>query len=252
MAEKVVVYWRDIPAQVIVKAGRKTAKRQLPERFEQAIDRAAMRAEAHRHRRLSRAVAPRRPGALRRRPRGRGRRPRPRRWRPSTRPSACASWSPTAAAPALMYAVRLWSVRHARLLGSASTGASSGPWSPPAPLLRAVGFERLEAPGGRGRAQREGPPVRLPDVRAVRAELDRHVLPDELPQADAQRPVRRGPRRTGIARSSPRCAASGSQAWEGSRRMAEGDRIAELQPPVDHRLAGPLGLAQGACASGVG
>ena len=26
MAEKVVVYWRDIPAQVIVKAGRKTAK----------------------------------------------------------------------------------------------------------------------------------------------------------------------------------------------------------------------------------
>ena len=44
MAEKVVVYWRDIPAQVIVKAGRKTARRQLPERFEQAIDRAAMRA----------------------------------------------------------------------------------------------------------------------------------------------------------------------------------------------------------------
>jgi gamma-glutamyl:cysteine ligase YbdK (ATP-grasp superfamily) len=44
MAEKVIVYWRDIPAQVIVKAGRKSAKRQLPERFEQAIDRAAMRA----------------------------------------------------------------------------------------------------------------------------------------------------------------------------------------------------------------
>jgi hypothetical protein len=45
MAEKTVVYWRDIPAQVIVKAGRKAAKRQLPERFEQAIDRAAMRAK---------------------------------------------------------------------------------------------------------------------------------------------------------------------------------------------------------------
>lgn len=44
MPEKVVVYWRDIPAQVIVKAGRRTAKRPLPERFEQAIDRAAMRA----------------------------------------------------------------------------------------------------------------------------------------------------------------------------------------------------------------
>lgn len=46
MADLVVVYWRDIPAQVIVKQGRKTAKRQLPERFEQAIDMAAMRAGA--------------------------------------------------------------------------------------------------------------------------------------------------------------------------------------------------------------
>ena len=44
MAQKIIVYWRDIPAQVIIKAGRKTAKRQLGERFEQAIDRAAMRA----------------------------------------------------------------------------------------------------------------------------------------------------------------------------------------------------------------
>jgi hypothetical protein len=44
MAELIVVYWRDIPAQVIVKKGRQTAKRQLTERFEKAIDRAAMRA----------------------------------------------------------------------------------------------------------------------------------------------------------------------------------------------------------------
>jgi hypothetical protein len=44
MPERVTVFWRDIPAQVLVKAGRRTARRQLPERFEQAIDRAAMRA----------------------------------------------------------------------------------------------------------------------------------------------------------------------------------------------------------------
>jgi gamma-glutamyl:cysteine ligase YbdK (ATP-grasp superfamily) len=44
MPERVTVLWRDIPAQVLVKAGRRTARRQLPERFEQAIDRAAMRA----------------------------------------------------------------------------------------------------------------------------------------------------------------------------------------------------------------
>ncbi len=45
MAKLTVVYWRDIPAQVIVKAGRQTAKRQLSERFEKAIDRAAMKAK---------------------------------------------------------------------------------------------------------------------------------------------------------------------------------------------------------------
>ena len=45
MAQLTVVYWRDIPAQVIVKAGRQAAKRQLSERFEKAIDRAAMRAK---------------------------------------------------------------------------------------------------------------------------------------------------------------------------------------------------------------
>ncbi|TXH37248.1 MAG: hypothetical protein E6Q98_08270 [Rhodospirillaceae bacterium] len=44
MASLTIVYWRDIPAQVIVKRGRDTAKIQLTERFEKAIDRAAMRA----------------------------------------------------------------------------------------------------------------------------------------------------------------------------------------------------------------
>ena len=43
MADVIVVYWRDIPAQVIVGKGRKASKIQLPERFEQAIDRAAMK-----------------------------------------------------------------------------------------------------------------------------------------------------------------------------------------------------------------
>ena len=44
MADLVLVCWRDIPAQIIVKAGRRTAKRQLDDRFQEAIDRAAMRA----------------------------------------------------------------------------------------------------------------------------------------------------------------------------------------------------------------
>jgi Virulence factor len=44
MATLTVISWRDIPAQVIVKRGRETAKVQLSARFQEAVDRAAMRA----------------------------------------------------------------------------------------------------------------------------------------------------------------------------------------------------------------
>jgi len=43
MVDVTIVYWRDIPAQVIVGKGRRGSKRPLPERFEQAIDRVAMK-----------------------------------------------------------------------------------------------------------------------------------------------------------------------------------------------------------------
>ena len=46
MAQRIVVYWRDIPAQVIVRQGRTAEKRELPQRFIQAIDRCAMRVGA--------------------------------------------------------------------------------------------------------------------------------------------------------------------------------------------------------------
>ena len=46
MPNVTVVYWRDIPAHVIVGKGRRAAKVQLAERFEQAIDRAAMKTGA--------------------------------------------------------------------------------------------------------------------------------------------------------------------------------------------------------------
>jgi hypothetical protein len=47
MPEVTVVYWRDIPAQVIVGSGRRATKQPLTERFEQAIDRCAMKVGAH-------------------------------------------------------------------------------------------------------------------------------------------------------------------------------------------------------------
>ncbi|GAB4166524.1 MAG: virulence factor [Thalassobaculales bacterium] len=42
MAQRIIVYWRDIPAQVIIRQGRTAEKRELPQRFIQAVDRAAM------------------------------------------------------------------------------------------------------------------------------------------------------------------------------------------------------------------
>ncbi|MBV9522569.1 MAG: virulence factor, partial [Alphaproteobacteria bacterium] len=47
MAQLIIVYWRDMPAQVIVRSGRKTAKRELSPRFQEAIDRAAMVSGEH-------------------------------------------------------------------------------------------------------------------------------------------------------------------------------------------------------------
>ena len=45
MPELTVIWWRDIPAQVVAKAGRReTAKVELPDRFQEAIDASAMRA----------------------------------------------------------------------------------------------------------------------------------------------------------------------------------------------------------------
>ena len=46
MANCIIVYWRDIPAQVIIKKGRATAKRELSLRFTEAIDMCAMRTGA--------------------------------------------------------------------------------------------------------------------------------------------------------------------------------------------------------------
>ena len=46
MANLIITYWRDIPSAVSVKVGRKEEKRMLAERFQEAIDMAAMRGGA--------------------------------------------------------------------------------------------------------------------------------------------------------------------------------------------------------------
>jgi hypothetical protein len=44
LPELTVIWWRNIPAQVTAKEGRASARAQLPQRFQEAIDAAAMRA----------------------------------------------------------------------------------------------------------------------------------------------------------------------------------------------------------------
>lgn len=44
MVKQIIIYWRDIPSQIIVQRGRKREKTALSQRFQEAIDRAAMRA----------------------------------------------------------------------------------------------------------------------------------------------------------------------------------------------------------------
>lgn len=44
MVKRILIYWRDIPSQVIVQRGRNREKVPLSSRFQEAIDRAAMRA----------------------------------------------------------------------------------------------------------------------------------------------------------------------------------------------------------------
>lgn len=46
MAKIFITYWRDIPSQVTAKAGRKAEKKMLSDRFQEAIDMAAMRSGA--------------------------------------------------------------------------------------------------------------------------------------------------------------------------------------------------------------
>ena len=42
--KKITIFWRDIPAQILIQKGRNRIKQMLEHRFQKAIDRAAMRA----------------------------------------------------------------------------------------------------------------------------------------------------------------------------------------------------------------
>ena len=57
MADLTVIWWRDIPVQVVAKQGRTSAKVPLSPRFQEAIDMAATRDRLDRHRRVPQRMA---------------------------------------------------------------------------------------------------------------------------------------------------------------------------------------------------
>ena len=135
-----------------------------------------------------------------------------------------------------MYAVRLWSVRHARLL-SAVYDVFERLLRASDPLLRRIGYRRLEAPVA---TVERGVKGLLFDCRMCgQCALSSTGLscPMNCPKS-----LRNGPcggvRPNGNCEVVPSMRCVWVEAWRGSRRMPGGDAIMNVQKPVDHRLWG--------------
>jgi hypothetical protein len=135
-----------------------------------------------------------------------------------------------------MYAARLWSIRHA---GFWEAFYRRFEWAYVAagPLLRRIGYQRLEAPVAAAERTVKG---LLFDCRMC----GRCILSSTGMSCPMNCPkqMRNGPcggvRANGHCEVRPEMRCVWVEAWEGSRRMRVGDRITLLQPPVDHREAG--------------
>jgi hypothetical protein len=135
-----------------------------------------------------------------------------------------------------MLAVRLWSVRNARLL-EAVYGAFEPAFVALAPLLARIGYGRLERPAAALERAVKG---FLFDCRMC----GRCVLSSTGMSCPMNCPkgLRNGP--CGGVRADGRCEVEPAmpcvwvKAWEGSLRMRGGGAIGAAQPPVDHGLKG--------------
>ena len=135
-----------------------------------------------------------------------------------------------------MYAVRLWSVRNARQLEWLYDGLESA-LSRLHPLLRRIGYGRLDAPVA---AIERGVKGLLFDCRMCgQCTLSSTGMscPMNCPKS-----LRNGPcggvRPDGNCEVEPKMRCVWVEAWDGAQRMRDGMAITTVQGPVDHRLAG--------------
>lgn len=132
-----------------------------------------------------------------------------------------------------MYAVRLWSVRHAGFW-QAFYRRFERAYLALGPLVRRIGPERLEAPVAVAEHHVKG---FLFDCRMC----GQCILSDTGMSCPMNCPkgMRNGPcggvRPDGHCEVVPAMRCVWVQAWEGAQRMAGSDRLQALQPPVDHR-----------------
>ncbi|MFL5333621.1 MAG: methylenetetrahydrofolate reductase C-terminal domain-containing protein [Geminicoccaceae bacterium] len=131
-----------------------------------------------------------------------------------------------------MYAVRLWSIRHAgfwewlyRHFERAYVAAG--------PALKRVGFARLEAPAAAIERTVKGLLFDCQMCGTCVLSSTGMSCPMNCPKQMRNGPCG-GVRANGHCEVKPEMLCVWVQAWEGSRRMQARDAITLLQPPVDH------------------
>ena len=135
-----------------------------------------------------------------------------------------------------MYAVRLWSVRHSRKLEGFYQGFENLLLRL-APVWRRLGHARLERPLA---AFERGVKGLLFDCQMCgQCALSSTGMSCPM---NCPKNLRNGPcggvRANGHCEVKPEMRCVWVQAWEGSKRMAAGAKILEVQKPVDNRLKG--------------
>ena len=132
--------------------------------------------------------------------------------------------------------LRFWSVRHARLLERVYAGFERGLLAY-APLLKRIGFARLERPVAAAERAVKGA---LFDCRMCGQCILSSTgmsCPMNCPKGMRNGPCG-GVRANGHCEVYPEMPCVWVQAFDGSRPMRGGERILRVQPPVDHRLKG--------------
>ncbi|MEK0084473.1 methylenetetrahydrofolate reductase C-terminal domain-containing protein [Benzoatithermus flavus] len=135
-----------------------------------------------------------------------------------------------------MYAVRLWSVRHARFW---EWFYQHFEWAYVAagPILRKIGYDRLEKPVAVVERNVKGFLFDCQMCGQCILSSTGMSCPMNCPKQMRNGPCG-GVRPNGHCEVKPEMRCVWVQAWEGSRRMEGGDRITVLQPPVDNRKRG--------------